>query len=381
MSAGALPPHSHLKRTRALLGIQTAKDLNSFWRASLRALRSLLPHHSCSLMLGITEYQPSKGRHFVAAKGSRANQPVNSLSISRSFLAAHPRVKIYAFVDVVREDPRAVQRGAERRKIFQGWDDFVHLAFWDKNALAAVLSIRRSREQGKFRPSDRKLLEFLHPLFDMGLKRLRLLEKERNHRRSLEHFISGMPVPVMFLREDRELAFATQEAYDLCALWSRGFKIARSVNSRASISLPEEIEQACVRLLKGHERSVSEGSPGGPVNAERIRHPSIPGLVARVEIHAPEQQGAFAQPSFRVTFYSTVNLDGAQAELRPEVVHRLSNLTTSERRVALLVAEGRRNGEVARQLGKSVRTVDFQLNTIYRKLEIRSRTELTRLLT
>ena len=48
--------------------------------------------------------------------------------------------------------------------------------------------------------------------------------------------------------------------------------------------------------------------------------------------------------------------------------------------MALLVAEGLRNHDVAHQLGKSPRTVDFQLNAIYRKLGVTSRTELARLL-
>jgi DNA-binding NarL/FixJ family response regulator len=51
-----------------------------------------------------------------------------------------------------------------------------------------------------------------------------------------------------------------------------------------------------------------------------------------------------------------------------------------ERRVALLVAEGQKNQAVAERLVKSIRTVDFQLNSIYRKLQINNRSELTRLL-
>lgn len=380
MPAPFLDQHSPRQRARLLLGVQTAHDLSTFWHASLRALRSLLPHHSCSLMLGITDYQPAKGRHFVAAQGSRANQPVNSLSISRSFLAAHPRVKIYTFEDVVREDPRAMQRRTEREKIFSGWGDFVHLAFWNTNSLEAVLSIRTSADQGKIRPTDMALLEFLHPLFDSGLKRLRLLEQERSYRRSLEHFLSDLPVSVMFLRENRELAFATPEAYDHCAVWSQGFQKARAINPRESFSVPDEIEQTCVRLLIEYERAVAGGFSAGQTHTERVKHPSLPGLVAQVAIHSSEQ-GAFARPGFSVTFRSAVNLDGARTELRSEAVSLLGKLTASERRVALLVAEGRRNREVAKHLGKSIRTVDFQLNTIYRKLQVKSRTELARILT
>jgi DNA-binding CsgD family transcriptional regulator len=55
-------------------------------------------------------------------------------------------------------------------------------------------------------------------------------------------------------------------------------------------------------------------------------------------------------------------------------------LTHSEARVAELVGSGRTNQEVAEALFCSVRTVESHLSRIYRKLGIRSRTELARLL-
>jgi DNA-binding CsgD family transcriptional regulator len=54
----------------------------------------------------------------------------------------------------------------------------------------------------------------------------------------------------------------------------------------------------------------------------------------------------------------------------------LAGLTPAERRVAVAVAEGRTNQEAADDLFLSVKTVDFHLQGIYRKLQIRSRTEL-----
>jgi DNA-binding NarL/FixJ family response regulator len=53
-------------------------------------------------------------------------------------------------------------------------------------------------------------------------------------------------------------------------------------------------------------------------------------------------------------------------------------LTERERRVASLVAEGLSNREVADQLFVSVRTVEWHLSGAYRKLGVRSRTELAR---
>jgi DNA-binding CsgD family transcriptional regulator/predicted negative regulator of RcsB-dependent stress response len=53
-------------------------------------------------------------------------------------------------------------------------------------------------------------------------------------------------------------------------------------------------------------------------------------------------------------------------------------LTPSEHRIATLVAEGKKNREVAAALVVTERTVETALTQIYRKLDVRSRTELAR---
>jgi DNA-binding CsgD family transcriptional regulator len=51
-------------------------------------------------------------------------------------------------------------------------------------------------------------------------------------------------------------------------------------------------------------------------------------------------------------------------------------LTATERRVAELVGSGHSNQETAAELFLSVKTVEANLTRIYRKLSVRSRTEL-----
>ncbi|HZU15074.1 MAG TPA: helix-turn-helix transcriptional regulator, partial [Candidatus Dormibacteraeota bacterium] len=54
----------------------------------------------------------------------------------------------------------------------------------------------------------------------------------------------------------------------------------------------------------------------------------------------------------------------------------IEELTPQELQVALLTASGATTREVAERLFLSPRTVEVHLTRIYRKLEIRSRTEL-----
>ena len=73
-------------------------------------------------------------------------------------------------------------------------------------------------------------------------------------------------------------------------------------------------------------------------------------------------------------------LERAEDELRRASPRprRDRELTSAEQRVAALVAQGLKNREVAAQLFTTVATVEAHLTRIYRKLGIRSRTQLAR---
>jgi DNA-binding CsgD family transcriptional regulator len=69
----------------------------------------------------------------------------------------------------------------------------------------------------------------------------------------------------------------------------------------------------------------------------------------------------------------------AAGELEPVAAGRTSGgLTATEAKIADLVVLGRRNREIAGELFMSVATVEAHLTRIYRKLGVRSRTELSR---
>lgn len=78
----------------------------------------------------------------------------------------------------------------------------------------------------------------------------------------------------------------------------------------------------------------------------------------------------------RATIEAVSTLAPAVPRDAAPAVDALAGLTNAERRVAESVAGGRTNREVADHLFVSVKTVDFHLQSIYRKLAVRSRTEL-----
>jgi DNA-binding CsgD family transcriptional regulator len=81
--------------------------------------------------------------------------------------------------------------------------------------------------------------------------------------------------------------------------------------------------------------------------------------------------------------FEAVGASGWSARARAELGRiggrsREDGLTAAERRVAVLVAEGRTNREVAAALYLGERTVASHLTRVYAKLGVRSRTELAR---
>jgi DNA-binding CsgD family transcriptional regulator len=81
-------------------------------------------------------------------------------------------------------------------------------------------------------------------------------------------------------------------------------------------------------------------------------------------------------PSLVVSF---LTLDADQSRSLPRYVER--SLTAREYEVAGFAALGLRDGEIAERLLLSPHTVKEYLKSVYRKLNVRSRVELTRLLT
>jgi DNA-binding CsgD family transcriptional regulator len=367
--AAPADPHHAL-----VVDLQSALDLESIWKACLKLVASKLPHRSCSLMFNIVNYEPTDARHHVVAPKNADYVPATSLTISGPYLARHPQIKLYTYSQIVSEDPDAHRRRLDQEPDPE-WNEFIHLAFWHESRPDAVLSIHRPPDHSHISADEQSFLEQLHPMIEASLRRVRAVEGERSRRISYEHFLRQVPLTVMFVNAAGESLFANNEAEKQCGRWNRGLR--SSVPEEACFQLPNAVEAMFDNAAQAStDQAPDTASQAGSV---RLSHPSLKGLSVKIDRNW-QFSGLQMSPSYVLTFLDEPIAGESSEELSQSALLALQRLTPTERRVAQLVAKGLRNDKIAEHLSRSRRTIEFQLNSIYRKLDISSRTELVRAL-
>jgi DNA-binding CsgD family transcriptional regulator len=99
----------------------------------------------------------------------------------------------------------------------------------------------------------------------------------------------------------------------------------------------------------------------------------------RTEAREPLRAGldlALGCGATRLADRARTELRATGARPRRESLSGAAALTPSERRVAEMAASGLSNAEIAQALFVTVKTVEGHLSGAYRKLDVRSRTEL-----
>jgi DNA-binding CsgD family transcriptional regulator len=152
------------------------------------------------------------------------------------------------------------------------------------------------------------------------------------------------------------------------AMGARGRGLLQAAEGDLEASLA-----SCEQALDVHERM--------PVPFERARTLLIYGtILRRIKRRKAAREAIEAALSIFEALPAPVWADSARGELARIGGRAPSGdgLTEGERRIAELVAAGKSNKETAAMLFLSVHTVETKLTRIYRKLGVRSRTELSR---
>jgi DNA-binding CsgD family transcriptional regulator len=109
----------------------------------------------------------------------------------------------------------------------------------------------------------------------------------------------------------------------------------------------------------------------------RVLHAGVPGLTAAITMVCPNTPG-LAEPTFVIELDRHVH--GVALDTPDRSAPVLQKMTAAERAVAMILADGLSNQEIADRLGKTVDAVKFLLHRIYHKTGIPNRAALVAVL-
>jgi len=235
----------------------------------------------------------------------------------------------------------------------------------------------RTATQGNLSLAEMNLLRQLYPQFLTALCRLRSLEREHSVRMDFEEFLSRLPLPTIVLRWNLKPIYQNRAARDFCAVWEKGPEEAQLM--KATSPIPCEILDRC-RLLKqqwAHAQPRRRSGPQTGFKEERVHHPRSPHL--RATLHSKQLSSAgVARPHFLIEC-EDLRSAARTGSAGPRLPH-LVRLTRREQEVARLVCEGLSNQEIADGACLSLQMVKKHLHSVFRKLEVPSRSRLVALM-
>lgn len=342
-------------------------DMGSLWQSCSDLVSRALPCHSCSLLFDIDGHRPHQGHHHLSETGDDGAHLVTSLDVAAPYLDANPQIPWYTFSQIVSQDVHAAER-LRLQNPTPGWREFIHLAFWNGTRLDAVLSIRIHTEHDQLSEHQRSFLMELYPLLDASLQRVRSLESSQARQRLLEALLYELPLAAILVDEDLLPSYMSLEAKRICRRWSE--------DAERSGHLPRAIEAPLLQWM----RTVPARSEQPASKASfTVEHPHRPGLRLRLDASpAPEN---FIRHKHHLLILTPegddqLALDSTSSRALPQ----LKCLSPSERKVAMLVAAGLSNDAIAQKLCRSRKTIESQISSIFRKLNVGNRTQVATLL-
>jgi DNA-binding CsgD family transcriptional regulator/PAS domain-containing protein len=380
-----MPPFSiasvdHARLHKPLLALHAALEMESLWKATAAVLRAAFEVRRVTLFLGHIGLGEAR---FVRTDPpiEHVNEWYSARGRENPFSAhidSHPGLKYYRFSDVL--PPREKFLGSEFYLKFakpEGWDKGVSVLFWEKRSIRAMFSLYRSPRQPEFDAGEIALLHYLYPFIETAIIRIQKLHTERLARRNLEEFAWNIPVGLVLLDWTLKVEFANPEARRICADWNLGPEAARAFNARDIFALPAQVLRQCELLRDGILARDAKQFVSLSSDVARINHPTQPGSHAQITV-LNSSGSALATPRFLIVLDErrpAASLENAGGSTRFAQAH-LPLLTPSERKIVEHLCTGLTNAEIAQLLNKSVLTVKTQLNSVFRKLGIKSRAKL-----
>jgi len=366
-----------------LLALFAAKDLDGLIETAFDLLRSAVVCDFASAFYrsagnGLLKERDSRGRESDPAFMRRYVEITPALPAAM----ANRGIKILLTRTMVPRSIAELHRTAFYREIMQpqGWRHAVALCFWGDPPAEApifVASVNRAEGQRDFSKQDIGSLERIHPFIDCAVNRLHEREAATTVHESIAMAMRGGTPGFAILDRNLLLVQANPIARQLSAAWVED-AATEAENSSTTWHLPPVLQTAC-RELHHEWQSLLRADPdaAGIPRDRPVVHPRVPGLTARITLVCPNAAD-LAEPMFVLELDRRVH--GVTLDTPDRSVPMLQKMTSAERAVAMVLADGFSNQEIADQLGKTVDAVKFLLHRIYQKTGIPSRAALVAIL-
>lgn len=363
-----------------ILALHAAIDRESLWLGVRGLLEEVCEFKRVTLFLG----HLGMGEARVVYTNPAIPQPAawfeerGRLNPFSPWIEEHVGAPYYLFKDIVGEpetfrETEFYQRFAK----VEGWDKGLSVMFWEREEMRAMFSLYRGPEQGEFSESEVERVLSVARHIDIAVVRVQRIHRDQNFRNALQNFTRTLPAPLLLLDWRLSLVFANLAAYESAAVWNFGEKKARSYNPRECFRIPGPILGAVNELKERIQLIRPKELSSNMPEAALVENLQDAKLKAKVS-PASFSPSSLARPGFFVLFQEPFDL---AEELEPEMMaerkkRALQSLTPAEREVVRHICRGERNAEIAEKLNKSVLTVKTQINSIFQKLNLKSRSQL-----
>lgn len=371
--------HDSIVAPHRLLALFAAKDLEALIDTVFEVVRAAVACDFASAFYvsagnGLMKERDSLGRESGPAFMRRYVELTPALPIAM----ANRGVKVILTRTSLPRSTAKLRRSAFYREIMepQGWRHAVALRFWgDPPAELPVFVTSANRSEGQSDFSDQEIadLERIHPFLDCAVNRLREREVATTVRDGMAVAMRDETRGFAILDKNLFLVQANPVARQLCDAWVGDAAATDAESSSPAFRLPPVLLKACHELH--HEwQSLLRADPAAiDIRSCRELHSHVPGLTASITMVCPHTTG-LAEPTFVLELDRRVH--GVVLELPDRSVPVLQQMTAAERAVAMVLADGLSNQEIADLLGKTVDAVKFLLHRIYQKTGIPSRAAL-----
>ncbi len=361
-----------------------AETIDDFAAGCQDLIAATMPFHSVCVSFSHLEYVcPWLIRDTLPMPADLAafNERYHALNPSLPFLRRNIGIGQSLLSDQLDCMPSAARESYQQRfRQPEGWDKYAEIHFWDQRTLQAQVCVRRDRGMPEFSGRDLRLLAELRETLAGAVDRLHRQHRERAANDCLHQVLASLPVPLLLLDWSLEADLVSAPARPACLEWRLGLEAARTLKPGRGAEVPAEIAAACAAW----KAEIDRDGITAPAGSRELRpsrsvvHPTQPHLRAQIELIEPSHE-LIALPRFLVRFHREPG-EAAVPARSQRALAALACLTPAEREIALLVAEGLTNQEIAQRLSRAVPTVKMHLRSIFKKLALRNRSRITRLL-